>query len=72
MSENWGADGRAGVPMMQVITKQVSKVSGRPREMRGIIDHQWLDEESKHQLREIHHVTDADLARPPRRAATLE
>jgi Spy/CpxP family protein refolding chaperone len=69
MSENWAADARVGVPMMQVIAKQVSKVSGRPREVRQIIDQQWLDEESKQQLREIYHVTDADLAAREREAA---
>src|SRR5215471_1055189 len=70
MSENWGADARVGVPMMQVIAKQVSKASGRPREVRRIIDQQWLDEESKQQLREIYHVTDADLAVHGRKAAS--
>jgi hypothetical protein len=69
MSENWGADARVGVPMMQVIAKQVSKASGRPREVRRIIDQQWLDEESKQQLRDIYHVTDADLATRERKAA---
>ena len=69
MSENWAADARVGVPMMQVIAKQVSKVSGRPREVRQIIDQQWLDEESKEQLRVIYHVTDADLASRERAAA---
>jgi Spy/CpxP family protein refolding chaperone len=69
MSENWAADARVGVPMMQVIAKQVSKVAGRPREIRQIIDQQWLDEESKQQLREIYHVTDADLASRGREAA---
>ena len=69
MSENWASDARVGVPMMQVIAKQVSKVSGRPREVRQIIDQQWLDEESKQQLREIYHVTDADLAARERAAA---
>ena len=69
MSENWGADARVGVPMMQVIAKQVSRVSGRPREVRRIIDQQWLDEESRQQLREIYHVTDADLAVHGRKAA---
>jgi len=69
MSENWGADARVGVPMMQVIAKQVSKASGRPREVRRIIDQQWLDEESRQQLREIYHVTDADLATRERKAA---
>jgi hypothetical protein len=69
MSENWASDARVGVPMMQVIAKQVSKVSGRPREVRQIIDQQWLDEESKQQLREIYHVTDADLAIHGREAA---
>ena len=69
MSENWAADARVGVPMMQLIAKQVSKGSGRPREVRQIIDQQWLDEESKQQLREIYHVTDADLAARERAAA---
>jgi hypothetical protein len=69
MSENWAADARVGVPMMQVIAKQVAKVSGRPREVRQIIDRQWLDEESKQQLRETYHVTDADLDAHEREAA---
>ncbi len=69
MSENWAADARVGVPMMQVIARQVSQVSGRPRAVRQIIDQQWLDEESKQQLREIYHVTDADLASREREAA---
>jgi len=69
MSENWAADARVGVPMMQVIAKQVSQVVGRPREVRQIIDQQWLDEESKQQLREIYHVTDTDLAAYEREAA---
>ncbi len=70
MSENWGADARVGVPMMQVIAKQVSQVSRQPREVRRIIDQQWLDEESKQRLREVYHVTDADLAVYEREAAT--
>ncbi|SRR5260370_6485394 len=69
MSENWAADARVGVPMVQMIAKQVSKISGRPREVRQIIDQQWLDEESKQQLREIYHVTDVDLAAYEREAA---
>ncbi len=70
MSENWAADARVGVPMMQVIAKQVSRVAHRPREVRQIIDQQWLDEESKQQLREIYHVTDTDLAAHGREAAS--
>lgn len=62
MSENWAADARVGVPMFQVIAKQVSQHKHRPRTVRQIIDQQWLDEESKQQLREIFHVTDADLS----------
>ena len=69
MSENWTADARVGVPMMQVIAKQVSRVSRQPRKVRQIIDQQWLDEESKQRLREIYHVTDADLAVYEREAA---
>ena len=69
MSENWAADARVGVPMMQVIARQVSQVSGRPRAVRQIIDQQWLDEDSKQQLREIYHVTDAHLASRERAAA---
>jgi O-antigen/teichoic acid export membrane protein len=69
MSENWGADARVGVPMIQVIAKQVSQHKHRPRTVRQIIDQQWLDEESKQQLREIFHVTDADLLRQEREAA---
>ena len=69
MSENWAADARVGVPMMQVIAKQVSRVARRPREVRQIIDQQWLDEESKQQLREMYQVTDADLAAHERDAA---
>ena len=63
MSENWAADARVGVPMFQVIAKQVSEHKHRPRAVRQIIDQQWMDEESKQQLREIYHVTDADLLR---------
>jgi hypothetical protein len=62
MSDNWDADARVGVPMMQVIAKQVSQHKHSPREVRRIIDAQWLDEESKQQLRETFRVTDADLA----------
>jgi len=63
MSENWAADARVGVPMFQVIAKQVSQGKHRPRAIRQIIDQQWLDEASKQQLRETFHVTDADLLR---------
>jgi hypothetical protein len=69
MSENWAADARVGVPMFQVIAKQVSQHKHRPRAVRQIIDQQWLDEESKQQLRETFHVTDADLLRHEREAA---
>jgi len=69
MSENWSGDARVGLPMMQVIAKQVSQLARRPREVRRIIDQQWLDEESKQQLREMYHVTDADLAAHEREAA---
>ena len=69
MSENWDADARVGVPMMQVIAKQVSQHKNSPREVRRIIDAQWLDEESKQQLRETFRVTDADLAVAEREAA---
>ncbi len=69
MSENWAADARVGVPMMQVIAKQVNKVARRPREIRQIIDQQWLDEESKQQLRDTFHATDADLLADERREA---
>jgi hypothetical protein len=69
MSENWAADARVGVPMFQVIAKQVTRYKHRPRTVRQIIDQQWLDEESKQQLREIFHVTDADLLRYEREAA---
>jgi len=69
MSENWAADARVGVPMFQVIAKQVSQYKHRPRTVRQIIDQQWLDETSKQQLREIFHVTDADLLRHEREAA---
>jgi hypothetical protein len=69
MSENWDADARVGVPMMQVIAKQVSQRKHSPREVRRIIDSQWLDEESKQQLRETFRVTDADLAVAEREAA---
>lgn len=62
MSENWAADARVGVPMFQMIAKQVSQYKHRPRTVRQIIDQQWLDEESKQQLRETFHVTDADLS----------
>ena len=68
-SENWAADARVGVPMFQVIAKQVSQHKHRPRTVRQIIDQQWLDEDSKQQLREIFHVTDADLVRQEREAA---
>jgi hypothetical protein len=69
MSENWGADARVGVPMMQVIAKQVSQCNHRPREIRQIIDQQWLDEAAKQQLREMYQVTDTDLAAHEREAA---
>jgi len=69
MSENWTADARVGVPMIQVIAKQVSQYKHSPREVRRIIDAQWLDEESKQQLRETFRVTDADLAAKEREAA---
>ena len=68
-SENWAADARVGVPMFQVIAKQVSQHKHRPRTVRQIIDQQWLDEASKQQLREIFHVTDADLLNQEREAA---
>ncbi len=68
-SESWAADARVGVPMFQVIAKQVSQHKHRPRTVRQIIDQQWLDEESKQQLREIFQVTDADLVRQEREAA---
>jgi hypothetical protein len=69
MSENWSAGARVGVPMMQVIAKQISQCKERPRAVRQIIDQQWLDEASKEQLREMYHVTDADLAAHEREAA---
>jgi hypothetical protein len=69
MSENWAADARVGVPMFQVIAKQVSQHKHQPRAVRRIIDQQWLDEESKQQLRETFHVTDADLLRHEQEAA---
>jgi hypothetical protein len=69
MSENWDADARVGVPMMQVIAKQVSQHKHSPREVRRIIDAQWLDEESKQQLRETFRVTDSDLVAQEREAA---
>jgi hypothetical protein len=69
MSENWTADARVGVPMMQMIAKQVSQCKDKPRAVRRIIDQQWLDEEAKQQLREIFHVTDADLVVQEREAA---
>ncbi len=69
MSENWAADARVGVPMFQVISKQVSQCKHRPRAVRQIIDQQWLDEESKQQLRETFHVTDTDLLNHEREAA---
>jgi hypothetical protein len=69
MSENWTADARVGVPMMQLIAKQVSRCKDKPRAVRRIIDQQWLDEEAKEQLREIFHVTDADLVVQEREAA---
>ena len=68
-SDNWAADARVGVPMFQVIAKQVSQHKHRPRTVRQIIDQQWLDEASKQQLREIFHVTDADLLNQEREAA---
>ena len=69
MGENWAADARVGVPMFQVIAKQVSECKHRPRAARQIIDQQWLDEASKQQLRESFNVTDADLSAPADRAA---
>jgi hypothetical protein len=69
MSENWTADARVGVPMMQLIARQISQCKHKPRAVRRIIDQQWLDEESKQQLRETFHVTDADLAAHEREAA---
>ena len=69
MSENWDADARVGVPMIQMIARQVSQCKDRPRAVRQIIDQQWLDEDSKQQLRETFHVTDADLVRYEREAA---
>ncbi len=69
MSEDWIADARVGVPMMQMIAKQISQCKDKPRAVRQIIDQQWLDEESKQQLRETFHVTDADLAAHEREAA---
>jgi len=69
MSENWAADARVGVPMFQVIAKQVSQHKHEPRTVRQVIDQQWLDEASKQQLREIFQVTDADLLRQEREAA---
>jgi len=38
MSENWAADARVGVPMIQVIAKQLSQYRHRPRAVRQIID----------------------------------
>jgi hypothetical protein len=70
MSEDWLADARVGVPMMQLIAKQISQCKHKPRAVRQIIDQQWLDEESKQQLRETFHVTDADLAAHEREAAS--
>jgi hypothetical protein len=70
MSEDWVADARVGVPMMQQIAKQISQCKHKPRAVRQIIDQQWLDEESKQQLRETFHVTDADLAAHEREAAS--
>ncbi len=69
MGENWDADARVGVPMIQMIAKQVSQCKDRPRAVRQIIDQQWLDEDSKQQLRETFRVTDADLVRYEREAA---
>ena len=69
MSENWTADARVGVPMMQLIARQISQCKHKPRAVREIIDQQWVDEESKQQLRETFHVTDADLAAHEREAA---
>jgi hypothetical protein len=70
MSEDWVADARVGVPMMQLIAKQIGQNKHKPRAVRQIIDQQWLDEESKQQLRETFHVTDADLATHEREAAS--
>jgi len=69
MSENWDPDARVGVPMIQMIAKQVSQCKDRPRAVRQVIDQQWLDEDSKQQLRETFRVTDADLVRFEREAA---
>ena len=43
MSDNWAADARVGVPMFQMIAKQVSQRKHRPRAIRQIIDEQWLE-----------------------------
>jgi hypothetical protein len=69
MREKWVGDARVGVPMMQMVAKQVSQCAGGPRAVRQIIDQQWLDEESKQELRETYQVTDADLLRHEREAA---
>jgi hypothetical protein len=71
MSDNWTADVRVGVPMVQLIAKQIGKCKDKPRAVRRIIDEQWLDEETKQQLRETFHVTDADLLVHERQAANL-
>lgn len=62
MSDDWVADARVGVPMMQMIAKQISQSKHKPRAVRQIIDQQWLDEAAKQQLRESFYVTDADLS----------
>jgi hypothetical protein len=69
MSDNWAADARVGMPMIQLIARQISQCKDSPRAIRQIIDQQWLDEESKQQLRETFHVTDADLLVHEREAA---
>jgi hypothetical protein len=51
-----------GVPMMQMIAKQISQSKHKPRAVRQIIDQQWLDEDAKEQLRDTFHVTDGELA----------
>jgi len=56
--------------MIQMIAKQISQSGHTPRAVRQIIDQQWLDEDSKQQLRETFHVTDADLLNCEREAAT--
>lgn len=69
MGEKWVGGARVGVPIMQMVAKQVSQCAGGPRAVRQIIDQQWLDEECKQELREIFQVTDAELLRHEREAA---